>query len=164
MKQIYLLQRAKVNPEINQEVSKLKTGEYIRLDYMGSAEFEFGAIPNFQKNINKSLSKLQNYSVTHNNQALWFMCLPEEKDEYSNLLIQVLENKVRLKERSGFDQREPLEGTTKRNKKVYTYDSPKAPFSYSVWFDLDNNRVVARNEDVLNNLRKTIPNSVASMK
>lgn len=166
MRKVWLLQRAKVKVDQNMssnEVAKIKTGDYVRLDYMGSAEFEFGAIPEFQKKIHTVLPKLQNYSVTHKNQTFSFMCLPEEKDEYSDQIIELINDTLFMKERSGFNQREPLEGKNKRNKKTYIYDSPNAPFSFNVWFDLTNNRVIARSEEILNNLRKTISNSVDFM-
>lgn len=51
---MYLVQRCSIKPYGNKVYTDQKVSEYFSLDYMGSAEFEFGAIP---KSIRKMAGK-----------------------------------------------------------------------------------------------------------
>lgn len=155
--QPYLLQRAKAQ-EFKPD---LKTGDYLKFDYMGSAEFEFGAIPRFQRNINDKLSKLRPFKVPiADGTELWILCEVDQAYDYSKMIEDLYAGKLRTKESTGFNRKEVLYVGKKR---TALYDQPHAPFSNDVWFDLDNELIIARNEQTLLNLKQTIANSVRYM-
>lgn len=157
MHQPYLIQRAKAlefKPE-------LLTGDYLKLDYMGAAEFEFGAIPKFQRAVNAKLDKLRPFKVPiADGTEMWILSTLEDSYEYSQKIEDLYAGKFRLKEPPRFTAKETLFVGKKRTP---LYDAPHAPFEFDVWFDLDNELILARNEQILLNLIKTIPNSVRYM-
>ena len=139
MKKPYLLQRCKTK---NFEPSLL-TGEYLRLDYMGSAEFEWGAVPKFQREINKIIDSLEIFTFHYGLDRFHFFAKNKEDAlTYENYLTLIMAKtgEIRLKERASFDQKD-----------------------LDVWLDLENLTIIARKKDVLRNLKKTIANSVKYM-
>lgn len=154
----WLIQRCSVKAPFD---SNLKTGDYLKLDYMGSAEFEFGAIPKFQREIHPKLDRLHIFEYTHHDGVkLYFWCELEQKDAYTAVVQKLMSKSIRLKESMHLDFKETL--YVGKNRKPM-YDQPHAPFTTTVWFDLTNNLVIARDRQVLHNLLTTIPNSVRFM-
>ena len=105
MKTPYLVQRG----EIRRPVAKnCRFSEAVELDYMGSAEFEFGALP-------KSLRELQtrvvdikltvDNRITENESSLRVLHTfsPEEFEEYFKFLLRMRGNDLRLKEATWFE-------------------------------------------------------------
>lgn len=122
------------------------TGNYLKLEYMGSAEFEFGAIPAFQRRLHAKLNSLEIFEVEHNGLTLFMLCDPIDSNPYSDVLKQLIENKIRLKEGSNLNR---LSGEYAE--------------ATNTWLDLTNDLAFALNRETLENLRVTVPNSIAYM-
>lgn len=145
MKVPFLIQRCFVLPNDLRKAESLMTGGYVKLDYMGSSEFEWGAIPKFQRDVFSKITKLEVNKISHNGVQLWFASEKNEVKEYGEYLKQLIDDKIRLKEGSGLAKGNFREKET------------------NCWFDLTNNLFFARDEKTINNLFKTIPNSVRFM-
>lgn len=154
----WLIQRCKAD----EFKPTMKTGDYLNLDYMGSAEFEFGSIPQFQRDVNSRLKNLVEFSHEHNGMTLYFLAEKGQEVEYEKILNQLIDGSIRLKERSGIKEKETM-WVGPKNKQKPIYDDPKAPYRFDVWFDLYNAIIFSRSPEILKNLRLTIPNSVKYM-
>jgi hypothetical protein len=94
---IYLVQRGAVKSK----VAKNKISDSIDLDYMGSAEFEFGALPKSLRAIEAiGVDKHVKTSFVHKNEVFYAVgwCSPEELTTYTEKFTQALDGKIRLKE------------------------------------------------------------------
>jgi hypothetical protein len=142
IKKPWLIQRCKCNKNFTQDIL---TGKYLKLDYMGSAEFEFGAVPEFQREVNKKLASLTINNIIHNGIELWYTSPVNEIEEYAAILKDLIEDKITLKECSGID--------------------PKSYYgkNTNTWLDLTNNLFFARDKKTVENLFITIQNSVKYM-
>lgn len=153
----YLVQRCSVKTGFH---SGLKTGDYLKLDYMGSSEFEWGAIPKFQREILPKLALLKQGVVVHGGYTLYFLAPLDQHTDYAQILKDLIDRKTRTKESLHMDFKETI---YVGKKQTPMYDQPHAPYSVTVWFDLDNQLIFARDPKVLENLLITIPNSVRFM-
>lgn len=71
-------------------------------DYMGSAEFEFGALGDSLKAVCGKLDEYQHFSTklhARNGKALDFFCLPEQHNDVLKFLQDEVKERHRLKER-----------------------------------------------------------------
>lgn len=121
MKTPYLIQRAKFEDRIG------KTGidSLLSFDYMGSSEFEWGALPKALKSVRENISKYVtfNYSFKdHPDKVVTVFCKQEQKEFVGDILEQLAQHKIRLKERC--DLNEFLSGNTAR-------------WSNDFWWDID---------------------------
>jgi len=127
MKTPYLIQRAKFGD------NDFKKGidSIISLDYMGSSEFEFGAIPESLRNIRSRINEYTYLDVPLGNKVISVFCKDEQKSEIMSYLKELSENTIHLKEHSDF----------------HTYINPskhdlewqaKRPHNTDFWWDLDN--------------------------
>ncbi len=115
----YLVQRAKI------EDRDWKTGidSIIRLDYMGSSEFEWGALPESLGRIRKDFEKYNYLDITINDKVVSVFCKESMKGEVEAYLNGLAKQEFRLKEYSGF------------NNFIYPDElSGKTRF----WWDIDN--------------------------
>lgn len=101
----YLIQRGKFENVTKDEIVGIDS--LIRFDYMGSAEFEFGALP---KSLKRMTSRLDAYEllsvqamVDVNNSPVYVYCQEEMFPSIVKILPALAERSVRLKEFSGFD-------------------------------------------------------------
>lgn len=136
----------------------LLTGTYLDLDYMGSSEFEWGAIPKFQRAMLKKMDQTSIRSVKYKEFEFWVMIEISKLVDYIPIIERLVDKQIQLKERSGIHEKDVLYVG-----KVAKYDHPQATYKYDVWFDLDNEVIFARDPDVLTNLRISIGNSVRFM-
>lgn len=99
MKQPWLIQRASI------EYSDYNKGldSIITLDYMGSSEFEWGAVPNSLKRIRSNINKYvyRHYIIDGKNITGFFPV--EFEMDIPTVLLLLSERNVRLKERTDFD-------------------------------------------------------------
>jgi hypothetical protein len=109
MQNPYLIQRAKFKDSDNNPSAK-GIDKLLRFDYMGSAEFEFGALPKSLKRVRADIFKyvkfeyfFKNYSSNYKNSVTVF-CKKEQKEFMPDILEQLAENKIRLKERCDLSQ------------------------------------------------------------
>lgn len=98
----YLIQRAKFI--IPSEHTKTRKGidKLLGFDYMGSAEFEFGALPKSLKRIRENRDKYTQFEysfIKHPEKKVTVLCKKEEKSEVSEYLELLAIDKLRLKER-----------------------------------------------------------------
>ena len=157
----WLIQRARAG-EFKPD---MRSSEYLKLSYMGSAEFEFGALPAWQREMASKLDKLAIRLVEHNGQTLYIMAENSQLDEYAEMIRKVIDGKVRTKERVGLNEREIrfTEPRKKGGRSQAIYDDPSMPYEFDVFWDITNGLAFARSIDVLNNMKVTIRNSVRYM-
>lgn len=137
MKKPWLLQRCKVQT-FN---STIKTGDYLRLDYMGSSEFEWGAIPKFQRDIEPKLKSMIEHTHVYKDQTFFFFLNKgEDANEYRKFIEGIFDRTIQLKESARLSDPD-----------------------VDVWMDLTNTTFIARKSEVLNNLKITVKNSVKFM-
>lgn len=154
----WLLQRAKAKPAIRDFYPTMLTSEFLKLDYMGNAEFEFGAFRNFLIEVDKKISNLGVFSVRHNEMTLFFSCPNDSVKEYSEILKNIIEQKQPLKAGSRINSRETIyQKVGKKEKPIF--DDPSAPYQFDTWLDYTNNLFVSRDELVIKCLMTTIKNS-----
>lgn len=101
----YLIQRAKI------EYREHKTGvdSILRFDYMGSAEFEWGALPKSLDIVRGLLDKYICFDTEVNGKALTVFCNQDIMQEVPEYLEGIYTNKFHLKEASFFD--DVIDGT-----------------------------------------------------
>lgn len=145
--------------------SDMKSSEYLKLDYMGAAEFEFGALPEWQREMNRKLSQLVINVVEHGNQKLYFMCEERHVVEYSQILKDLIDGKIQTKMGVRLDARETrwTEPKKKGGRSNPIFNDPSMPYEYDCFWDITNGLVFARSVEILTNLKVTIPNSVRYM-
>jgi hypothetical protein len=160
IKEPYLIQRASV--QTNAINTATKTGDYLNLDYMGSAEFEFGAFPKFQREVFAKLQTLQIFELSYNETTLFFLSTVADEVSYKDMIIKLISGKIYTKARVGFSEKQTMY-FKKGKKKEAVFDHPDAPFQFDTWCDLSNNLVFSRKKEVLENLFNTIPNSIKYM-
>jgi len=146
--QPWLIQRWKVKEKWK---NSLKVSEYLKQDYMGSAEFEFGAVPRFLRSFHERLPRLVYTSFKVNRHQLHILTVPEFLTQYHEFLEAMAKDRyaVRLQERIG------LQGILSNDRSGYEEDD--------FWTDLVNNVAIALEKEPLMNFKKAIVNSVRFM-
>lgn len=131
MRDPYLIQRC----EVKQDWSQAKTvSEALKLDYMGSSEFEWGAIPQFIEQMSKK-EDLKVFSHVVNKTEYFILCQKNEIEEYKNILQKLADDQVRTKE--------------------FVFNS-----TTNFWMDLTNKVAFSLNKDVLAKSPSLFKNSV----
>ena len=119
LKKPFLVQRAKVQPY----TEGMRVSEMLRLDYMGSAEFEWGAVPKCLRAMAaRDLVVTRTYVKC---KEVFIICTKEEGFELRDFLAVLAEDILVLKERISFSQRFA-------NAPVARYDHGE-----DFWFDID---------------------------
>jgi hypothetical protein len=94
----YLIQRAKFADSPNKEgIDRVLT-----FDYMGSAEFEFGALPESLKRVRKNIADYMQFQYRfkrHPAKEVTVLCQAYQYEFIGTILEQLSRNKLRLKER-----------------------------------------------------------------
>ena len=123
MKTPYLVQRC----EIRRPLVEGRISEALDLDYMGSAEFEFGALPKSLRALQARVDDIKltvDNRITDNEKSLRVLHTFNESEfeEYFKFMLRMRGNDLRIKESSRFEAgREPSKyGIT------------------DVWWDIDN--------------------------
>ena len=84
------------------EVTEFKVSDMLTLDYMGSAEFEYGAVP---KSIRAMTGKdLKVYNVALFKEEVFLICTEEEVFALTASLYELATDQKRTKERISFSQ------------------------------------------------------------
>lgn len=140
----YLIQRCKIKDRSN----KTKfVSEALSFDYMGSAEFEWGALPRNTEALYLKRDKMviSEYtgSLPKNVKSLFILSLPEQVAQYQIELQNLVQEKTRTKEYvfSIFRDEEPTE----------------------VWLDLDNQVVFSSNKKFLTRLSTLLEGSMVKI-
>jgi hypothetical protein len=114
---------------------------------MGSSEFEFGALPQWQRDFFKKFTTLVVREVTHKKESFWILVDESQADAYAQIMKDLIDDKIRTKERVGL--------------KDMKYKTDQ--FEFDCWWDLTNIVAFARNRQILHNLKTTVYNSVSYM-
>lgn len=107
MKKPYLVQRCTISKPLN-SYKNLKLSEAIDFDYMGSSEFEWGAIPKAFKElkaVHNSLKVVKHPTIVNSEQQSLYVLSALSEDElalYFGYLEELRGDKIRLKEYSRF--------------------------------------------------------------
>ena len=147
LKQPYLIQRAKIN---NHFTPFYRLSEAVNFDYMGSSEFEFGALPKSFKDMYNKKESLKIHTVNsikenHKRPLLVYGSFIEnELTQYVEWLTKIRNNdrSIHLKERARFD-----------NDKETNF-----------WWDIDNGIMFSFNDNFMRALPMYIKNSWQYMK
>jgi len=75
----------------------------LNFDYMGSSEFEWGALPKSLGNIRSELNEYTYLDVPMQDKVITVFCKDSQKSDIKTYLTELAENKMRLKEFSAFD-------------------------------------------------------------
>lgn len=90
----YLIQRGRFN---NRNFKK-GIDSIIAFDYMGSSEFEWGALPKSLKSIRENLNDYDDYEIKLNDKIITVFFHKKDKDDVIKIIKDLSENKIHLKE------------------------------------------------------------------
>jgi len=132
----YLIQEGKFSKMEKSEINGINS--LINFNYMGSAEFEFGALPKslkrmMWKNSEYGFFKIKNLKNTKTNQCARVFCRVDLKDETIKEIERISQNKYGYKETCHFADRF-------KNVKSYGED-------INFWWDIDNDFMFFFGED-----------------
>lgn len=108
----------------------------LRFDYMGSSEFEFGALNKSLKRIRANVSDYMFRDVVVNDKLITVFCPRNMAEEIINVLEELAEGKYRLQEASYFD--------------IYIYPEQHPMFSTLTadhWWDVENDFMFWKSDD-----------------
>jgi len=95
----YLIQRAKFeNRDFKKGIDSI-----VDFDYMGSSEFEWGALPESLTNIRSQINEYTYLDCPIKDKVITVFCKNSQKVDVKVYLEQLSENKMQLKEYSAFD-------------------------------------------------------------
>jgi hypothetical protein len=117
----WLIQRAKFN---DSGFFEKGIDSILRFDYMGSAEFEFGALPKSLSNIRNELNSYTYLDVPVKDKVITVFCKDTQKSDVKTYLSELAENKMRLKEFSGFN--------------LYVNNNGYFKDEFDFWWDIEN--------------------------
>lgn len=122
MKNPYLIQRGKFqNREDKKGIDSL-----LSFDYMGSSEFEYGALPSSLRRVRENLSKYVQFHYSlkkYPNKFITVFCRIEQEDFIGDILEKLASREIRLKEFSAFDS--------------YIKDDGYFKDKFDFWWDID---------------------------
>lgn len=96
----------------------------INLDYMGSSEFEWGALPQSLERIRKDLNFYTYLDVPIKDKIITVFCKNTQKTDVKQYLTDLSNKKFTLKEFSGFD--------------LYINDDGYFKDRFDFWWDIEN--------------------------
>lgn len=124
----YLIQTGKIKPITKPAIVGIDS--LVDLHYMGSAEFEFGALP---QSLHRVVNHLDTYEivktgiVNFENAQLFLICKPTDAEELTAILLTLRDEKpYRLKENIGLDAN--LSGKEKADSYWF----------FDFWWDVEN--------------------------
>jgi hypothetical protein len=136
----YLIQRARFEKREAKGIDAL-----LRFDYMGSSEFEWGALPEALKRTRENKKEYIQFEFTLENfkdKPIMILCKEFDKEELPKILEQLAKAELRLKEYCDLDD------YLKGNKDYRTSD---------FWWDIENDYFFWRsNEEFNNNFKDTL--------
>jgi len=97
----------------------------LRFDYMGSSEFEWGALPKALKEIKEHLSEYTYSDVPIKNKIVTLFCKTSDRSEILNILNELAEDQIRLQEQCAFS--------------FWVKDQEKSFYKCDLWWDIGNN-------------------------
>jgi hypothetical protein len=133
-----LIQRAKFE---NRDYKK-GIDSIVHFDYMGSSEFEWGALPESLGKIRDSINNYTYLDVPIKDKVITVFCKDSQKSEVKQYLTELSENKWHLQEYSDFNN----------------YINPSQNFKSRTdfWWDISNHLMFWRKNDEFESNFKTI--------
>lgn len=116
----WLIQRGKFE---NKE-QKSGIDSILSFDYMGSSEFEWGALPESLGNIRSELNEYIYLDVLIQDKTITVFCKDSQKNDIKTYLTELAEKKMRLKNFSAFDSYIKNDGYFKNK--------------FDFWWDIEN--------------------------
>lgn len=150
----YLVQRGKIERPLG-SFRGFRFSKAVDLDYMGSAEFEFGALPSALRKMQAlwPLYKVHRYDAVKINVdgreyvlrvLTWFQ--GDQIDQYAGKLLTMRQGDIRTKERTEFN-----------------FPDGQLPGRTDIWFDLDNLTVFSFDKNFMNHVMENFEASFAYM-
>jgi hypothetical protein len=134
----WLIQRGKFeNREYKSGIDSI-----LSFDYMGSSEFEWGALPKSLGNIRGELNEYTYLDVPMKNKVITVFCKDSQKSDIKLYLTELAENKMRLKEFSAFDS--------------YIKDDEYFKDRFDFWWDIENDLMFWKKNSEFESKFKTI--------
>lgn len=166
-----LIQRCTYEEKGNTNLGKIS--EHYETDYMGSAEFEFGALPESLRRMGKDIGEYNLFDFIINGKQVWFWTKEKDMKEYVEILEKYAKNKydpdISLKERTHFpcyyDEKEIQDfkdGEKKYQKKLKNKNYKSTPWE-NVWWDIENDLVFSFDINAIVNWPVCLKNSIKYM-
>lgn len=141
----YLIQRGITeNDESAKDIDSI-----INFEYMGSAEYEFGALPDSLKEIRSDIGKYKYINVIVKGKYITVFCKEKQESEIKPYLDQLANNNMRLKARSCFN--ECVNPSTHDLKWQEIH-----PIKTNFWWDLENHLMFWINNSEFESKFKTL--------
>lgn len=108
------------------ETREYKTGidSILKFDYMGSSEFEWGALPKSLGRIRENIDSYTYLDVPIKDKIITVFCKDSQKSEIKQYLTDLADKKMKLKEFSAFD--------------LYINDDSWFGKKFDFWWDIEN--------------------------
>lgn len=161
MRHPYLIQRC----TIQEWKPSYKVSEYLKLDYMGASEFEWGAVPKCLRAFGEKQKQLEVFDIFHAktldlpegaSPAVYILCTKDEVKEYTKLLTQLA---AQAKDKGGYtplkEQISLFNMVRGANKERWRGDN--------FWFDIDNAVAICLSKEPLENFKLAVVNSINFM-
>lgn len=153
MKQPYLIQRGKINNPLAEPTFRLS--QAVHFDYMGSAEFEFGALPASFRRIEAVIGEwvcrvVEDIKEGETSLRVWSSFSDEEFEAYKIFLMQL---------------RYPKDGARLRTKEGVFFDHDyKSDYNKTdFWWDIDNDVMFGFNKNFMNRVGDYVSSSLSYM-
>lgn len=114
----------------------------LSFDYMGSSEFEWGALPKSLGNIRSELNEYTYLDVPMQDKVITVFCKDSQKSDIKLYLTELAKNKMRLKEFSAFDSYIKNDGYFKDR--------------FDFWWDIENDLMFWKKNNEFETKFKTI--------
>ncbi len=119
----YLIQSARFDQD---DDSSSGIDDYVRWNYMGSAEYEFGALGEAWRRLKRLSAKLVMTVITINSHEITIVCLPTSIDDVVDIVTKF------SKDRYAFQLKEFI------NFHTVVADTADKYIRENLWFDIDN--------------------------
>lgn len=153
MKQPYLIQRGEINIPLAGPMSRLS--QAVKFDYMGSAEFEFGALPKSFRRIESVADEwicrvVEDIKEGETSLRVWSSFSDEEFEAYKIFLMQL---------------RYPKDGARLRTKESvrFEHDYESNYNKTNFWWDIDNDVMFGFNKNFMNRVGDYVSSSLSYM-
>lgn len=160
----YLIQRGKIVRPLGEQKG-VSISRAVDMDYMGSAEFEFGALPLSLRMIQAQfpmykMHRIENFKVVEDGKDRFLRVFAnfdteDQLADYVKWLTQLETGGLRLKERSNFALSDRGPAFPKREKNDYSFTD--------FWWDINNNVFFSFDKNFMNRLPEIMKNTFEVM-
>jgi len=163
MRTVWLVQRGKINRPID---PKGRIGNALHLDYMGSAEFEFGALPSSLRDMQRHKNELKLKETSFKNlygDTLVTLTYLDENDfeKWNGEFNEACAGKRSLKESLFMNAwiNEIKAPATLKGKRAKDYVEARNGWRPEFWWDLNNGVMASFDKKFMNVLKDVLENS-----